>query len=206
MPNRRRLDRDILGEIEAKVLEGWRPSQIHTSLSREGRYRSRVPSLRTVQRMVAELKGPDDSSAWSLSHADDGGDARLILEALAAVVINSKGLKLTLSQAEATWVLRIRRAAPGLGPWRAWILTTLYMGRERRGVSDTTDLDSFLAFAPWRPGEAYERYRAAVDRGWIAELPMWDLIRPANFVTHPGTDPDEWYLVPVEGKPESKPL
>ena len=56
---------------------------------------------------------------------------------------------------------------------QAGVLANLYRIRStKRG--DTTELDTYLAFAPWRSLEARERYTKMVEDGRVHPITMWD--------------------------------
>jgi hypothetical protein len=53
-------------------------------------------------------------------------------------------------------------------------LTQLYIRRERKGITDTADLDNYLAFTPWKDRNHYRLYKRAVAKGWVSKPPLWD--------------------------------
>lgn len=160
----KRIDGDIRELIEALALRGWTPASIHRHLTRQPKFRSRAPSARTIQRIVKALSPHDPSGPWSLG--DDDVDAALVLPTLATVIEETDGRKLQLTRAEVSWVARIRRVAPDLEPWDAYVVAVQYMLCLEYGDS-TTELDAWLAFAPWREGPGRERYQAAIARGHL---------------------------------------
>ena len=117
-----------------------------------------APSLRTVQRLVAKLTPPKPSDPWSLADAE-GDEAGLILPVLASVIEETRGQSQYLTQAEADWIVRIRRAAPDLDPVIVYALAGSYPVWAERG--GTNPLDALLAFAPWRSNENRQRYLRA---------------------------------------------
>ena len=129
-------------------------AQLH-QMTRDGRLPSgaTVPNLRTIQRIVAEHRPPDPTMAWRVADAS-GEDAALILPVLAHVVSLTEGRETEITQAAATWVLRLRRAVPDLAIPPLWHLVRRYISREA-SKKPATDLDLLLAFAPWRSEPTY---------------------------------------------------
>ena len=172
---RRNMDSAILYEIEAKALENWTPSQIHTDLERKLKAQDRlveVPSLRTVQRIVKDVEIRDTSGTWRPAD-DEAEDARLILEVLANIIIYSSGKKRSFSKAEARWVLKIRKLASDADAVKVWRLARTYMVYESQGNASTEDLDAYLAFAPWRNKNHLLHYVYAAVKGWIPVSPRF---------------------------------
>jgi hypothetical protein len=140
-----------------------------------------IPSLRTVQNIVADLKSPKKSDPWSL--ADAGTDeAALVMPVWREVVEYTQGKVSHLTKAEAEWIVKIRRVAPELWPdglsfWHIYLLA-----REYVLLTDlkkpTTGPDAYLAFAPWESGKAPFVYEEAVRKGLI----------PARLITELGTE------------------
>lgn len=165
---RRYLDADVQGAIEARAIDGLTPSQVLRDLERQPQYARRLPTLRTVQRIVKEAP-KDQSAPWSLADSD-GEDARLILETWqAAITTGMRRINITNAQAE--WVLKIRKAAPGLSPYYVWLLAGDYRARAQRG-ENTEALDLFLAFRPWRDLDSRAWYEVAVQEGWVPKQPF----------------------------------
>ena len=118
--------------------------------------KSRIPHIRTIQRIVRENTPQDPSAPWQLAEAS-GGDAALVLPVLAAMIEVSEGRLKALSTAKAEWIVKLRRVADDLPLWAIYELTIKYMLRRERH-NPTDDLDAFLAFAPWRSKEHNKRY------------------------------------------------
>lgn len=101
---------------------------------------NRLPKLRTIQRAISDMSSTD-SGDWSFGQGDPDDD-RLVLETLAAVTRATK--RRTLTQAEAGWAARIRRARPDLTPWQAFRFARRYVEWRARN-EPTTALDAQLA-------------------------------------------------------------
>src|SRR5689334_5782673 len=96
-------------------------------------------------------------SWWRLGHingrsfqrslVDAIADASFTLLVLRAVIKQTDG-RSSLTAATARWVEAIHRVAPDLDPWNAYRLARLYVARADAG--NTTNLDAWLAYAPWR--------------------------------------------------------
>src|SRR6266571_2388636 len=168
---RRNIDLDVQANIELLTAEGWSATQIHRKLEQAGTYGGRLPTLRTVQRIVSERTPRDKSGPWTMQ--DAGPDARTVLDVLAAAIEQTEGRVTTVSRDEAAWVVRLSQVTSGLWPYELWQLARLYVGRVSRGES-ASDLEAFLAYAPWRDGEAgWQRYDGAVDAGWLRPIPSF---------------------------------
>lgn len=167
-----RIDGDVQAAIDDLILKDWGATQIYNHLDRQEKFAGRVPTPRTIQRRVSELASRDSSGPWSLADAKDN-EAALVLPVLAALIDGTEAQRVYVTQAEAERIVRIRRAVPDLLPTLdLMLLARVYMLREQQGMS-TTDLDSFLAFAPWRSEDARERYHQALKSGLIQPGPAY---------------------------------
>lgn len=140
--SRRRIDPDVAEAIAELLLGGWTPRRVLDRLEADARYRGRVPSLRTVEAMAAELRARSSGPAWSLVDAD-AGDAALVLPVLGELAERG-GRVAHLTPETAAWVVRLRRAAPALEPYEAFRWATRYQLAAARGGS-THELDLELA-------------------------------------------------------------
>ncbi len=137
-----------------------------------------IPSLRTVQNIVADLKPPKTSDPWSL--ADVGTDeAALVMPVWREVVDYTQGEVSYLTKAEAKWIVRIRRVAPKLYPdglsfWHIYLLAREYVLLTDR-KKPTTGPDVFLAYAPWESLKAALLYEEAVRNRLIPARLILDL-------------------------------
>jgi hypothetical protein len=169
----RRRQRYVDGELRWVVEErhnlDWSPKQIHDLLSADPRFRGRVPTLRTIQRLVADLPRKRDAP-WRLEpppEIDDG----VVLNVLAYVTAESGGRKLTLSNEEASWLTAIHRARPSLGgPDVLFRLARHYISR-RAQSADSHDLDAFLAYEPWADKWSSHAYLREILFGSIPASP-----------------------------------
>lgn len=124
-----------------------------------------IPSLRTVQNIVADLRPPKASDPWSLADADTD-EAALVMPVWREVVEYTQGEVSHLTKAEAEWIVKIRRVAPepypkGLSFWHIYLLAREYVLLTDR-KKPTTGPDTYLAYAPWETLEAALRYEEAV--------------------------------------------
>jgi hypothetical protein len=158
---RPRIDPTIEARIHARAIQGWSAPAILRELEAEkvvGR-----PALRTVQRVVRDLQSiGDDSAPWSLLEAE-ADEAELVLPALAGLLDRALGEgKTTLTQVEAAAVIHVRRAAPTLHPYPAYVVAMEYLFRASQGAP-TTDLDFYLGSRPWEHREEHaHRYTFAI--------------------------------------------
>lgn len=143
---------------------GYRAAAIHSKLVEEFGYGA--VSEKTVQRRVRALKALDTSGEWSMLGAD-ADEIGPVLDVLAAVIEEHEGQILSLTNAEAAWIVKLRTGRPDLPPYDTWVMARLYMAREARNETFTGDLDAYLAFAQWRDAEHFERYCNALDNEWI---------------------------------------
>jgi hypothetical protein len=149
----------------------WKPAQIEAYLRRQKKLAGRIPTLRTVQRLVAEHRPADASGRWDFAPGA-AGDARTVLRVMARVTEVMEGAPV-ISNAEAEWITALAAANPDLTDFGLWFLARMYRAREAAGVP-TPDLDALLAFSPWSQGEeGWLRYRRAADAGWIVEAPAF---------------------------------
>lgn len=157
---------DLIRELALRPGPALAPAQIHREvLRRHGG--ADAPSLRTVQRLVGELRPVDESGQWSLlGHVGDGAENVLRLVA----VLDRRPTK-----AQAASYLQIMAAAPDIEPLRAYVLVLM-------SDRDVLYLEEYLAFAPWRDSAA--ALVAAVVRGRVPRdvLPMHDMLnRVTNY-------------------------
>lgn len=155
---RHRLPGSVEREIRSLVEEkGYtNAAEIERELSSKGR---RV-DIRTIRARVKEYTVEDPSGRWTLA-GSPGALAALILPVLAAVIENSEGHISHLTNAQAAWIVKVRRAAPDLSPWGAFCIAAYYRIRQHRN-EPTADLDLLLAFAPWRGREHLKRFFSTI--------------------------------------------
>jgi hypothetical protein len=130
-----------------------------------------LPTLRTVQ---YRLKAPHDPSGdWRWEQ--DALDPAPVLAVLARVIQETEGRRRSVTTAEATWIRRIRRAAPSLDGWCVYRLARLC---KDVGGELPPFVEQALAFAPWRDPKPYEE---ALVKGWIPRPPpAWRAILCGN--------------------------
>jgi len=163
MPRKSYQPIELEQEVKRLAMGEYSPSQIYKHLEAQGCFKP-MPTLRTIQRMVKEIAPPDLSGEWSLVDAEPE-DARLILDTFAEAAAHTAGRSF-ISKGTADWVVRVRRAAPTLPPYDAFVVA-----REYRRATDTRDskhiraLDALLAFKPWESVEAADRYEALLSAG-----------------------------------------
>lgn len=172
---RRNLSVDVNKRLSELYLEEHSATAIANKLLEE--FGANAPSVRTVQAIVRDYRANEEGTAgiepWSLSKAADGEEARLVLEVLDAVIEQTEGRRRTLTEGEAAWVLKLRRAAATLPQWDVYRLSRLYLQRVA-AKEGTGDLDAYIAAEAWLPGKM-GRYFALVALGWVPE-PPWILL------------------------------
>ena len=123
--------------------------EIRRALEREF-HDTPLPEVRTIQGIAADVAQPDNSAVWTLAgHTGSADDAALVMAVLGDLE-NRRRLegrhepRLTVD--EATWIVRITRAVPGLAPaaFLVYVFARQYIARLASG-EDTSDLDRKLA-------------------------------------------------------------
>jgi hypothetical protein len=176
MAKRKRVTKGQYGDVRLAVEEQlgvWRmtPAETHRWLEdqvrekRPGFTRDRIPTLRTIQNWAAHVRPRDESSSWRLSDRDID-DPSLVLDTLGAVIMATDGRISSFTCREARLIESIARVCPDVVPADRWRLALDYIARE--DDNETSDLDAFLALAPWRSYEAEDVYNELVEKGWIS--------------------------------------
>lgn len=172
MAQGRRLPPELIAIIEERAARGQSPVEIvhwlDTDPATAGRWD--LPTLRTVQRYLRQIRRGDADEPWSLS-VFDGPESTVVLEALRELINMSNGRISNISNRVARWLVSIHSVAPDLGPWTGYRMARMYRNREDQGLK-AADLDQFLAFGPWRSDDAEASYEKAVAEGWIDRAPL----------------------------------
>lgn len=145
------------------AVEGWAPKQIHEYLKEQERLKPLLPNLRTVQRIVRDVSAR--RSAPTVSPIVTSDQAARVLDTLAVVIQRTEGHITAFTQHQVEWIGRIFRARPDVSPWAAYLLALDYQQRQEAGKS-TSDLDAYLAFAPWTQ-EGDDLYFSQFARGRV---------------------------------------
>jgi hypothetical protein len=85
-----------------------------------------LPNIRAVQREVEKVNVEKSTGTWGVEK-DNGEDARLILDVLADVIIQTEGRKTSFTKEEACWVLNLSKVAPDARPYNVWLIAREYM-------------------------------------------------------------------------------
>jgi len=155
-------------------------AEIHRLLSQREEFKGRVPSRRTVERMVHGLSQQAPPAKW---HWSDYGaeDARILLEVmnmliehhigsddpnLARYIISSipeyVSSMLIDTKEAADWIVRIAKVAPDLSTFAVFMMAQIYLLHHRAEAS-TSGLDTYLAMRPWRDRESATKYLQALN-------------------------------------------
>ena len=167
----KRINRQVYDEIQRRVLEGSviNAAQLHGELCDQ--FPDSAPSERTVRNIVAELMPPDPSGPWQPGPGNNPQeDARVLdvwAEYTSRTATSVRGFA-WITRGQAHWIAWLRAGWPDLDVITLFVLSLDYRSR-RDGGRDTHDLDSFLAFAPWRSLQAHRRWERAVKQGWVVE-------------------------------------
>jgi hypothetical protein len=169
MPKR---GRQASARVQAAVLrlgigEGRGAAWIHRELFPNGAQDPDHVTVKTIQRMIQDLRGPtaDTSKPWTFLAAD-AEDAARILDVAAHVCDMSDGRE-WLTQEQAAWVLRVRIAAPDAPSYWAWWLAHAYHLLADDPNADSRALDLTLAAAPWVSEERALGWRALLRKDTI---------------------------------------
>ncbi len=156
---------------EGYETRGLKPNSTRIKSELERRFPSAaadIPSERTI-RYIVSRRARDESEPWSPMTNEPDIDATLALPMLAIVIEGSEGKRRHLTLAEARLVTSVRTAAPTIAPAIALAVSREYIS----GSTAKSDLDAFLAFAPWADAEGRGRYEVAVDGGWVQPTGAW---------------------------------
>ncbi len=168
---RRNLPGDVEDQIRHFALIEWSPKQIHEKVTRKIAPEDQ-PSLRTVQRIVAEMTPSSADTPWEFTEAT-GEDGTLVMGVLNDLVRQGGHWTRSVSRAEVRWIVLIRRAAPDLPASDTWTLAKLLVLTENPkpppflGDDWVTSVNFFLIYAPWRSAVARAAYARAAESGWI---------------------------------------
>lgn len=171
---KRRTDIEVQARIEELVLMRRTPSQICQALESDPAIKpDRLPTLRTIERIVKDLAPDDGTGPWKLG--DSGPeDTTIVLRTIAALALGSEKhsrIYEPLTRREAEWVVRVARAAPDLPPgWPVWRLARMYLGHEQRNMP-TRPVDFYVAMAPWRGERERVTYLEAIAEAGIPKVP-----------------------------------
>lgn len=181
MTTRRRIDPLIQQAIGDLVLSRdpqgrqFIPAQIHrkiVQLWEDGEFGDlRAPSVKTVERIVKDLRPDDESGWWNLGDSK-GDDAKLVFYACFGEFLHSALVLGRITKAEAGWLVKILKAVPDLPREIVWRVSSLYRISVALNL-DTADLDQYLTFAPWRSQLNYQLYRRVVDVGDVRPVRSW---------------------------------
>jgi len=175
---RRHISAAMQDEIDGLGDSGKSPIQIEEDLMQfvmDGKIEGPVPNLRTIRRVVADRRLPDESGAWEIDAATEI-DPNATFGVLAEVVTHTGGRVSQFSRLEARWVTTLTALRGDLPAWEVYRLAREYIVR-REGSQTTADLDAFLLFAPWLESQV-EAYLDAILDGVVPAPPVFlqDLI------------------------------
>lgn len=176
MIRRRNIDGDLQDQIEVLARRGWTPAQIDKHLDKKIKEGGKdPPDIRTIRGIVKDVQSSDTSGRWSIIDSEPE-NARTILDFLAGCTDDYPSPIGTLSKAEAEWVVRLSKAAPGASSRIIATLMHLYMSRQARGIADVSDLDGYLAFRPWESSDKLRLYKRAVVLDIVPMVPPWEVL------------------------------
>jgi hypothetical protein len=161
---------------KSKVVNAWRA--MHGNVKRDPRKGTEKVSRRHFEKRVRKTEqdrgaAPDEnlvpaSEPWHpwVNFEDTAGDTAFLLQ---IQEISLAELGSGFYELEAKWARRLRSAVQGFHPFGQYRLVIAYTMREMIGnylrqAPWTRDLDSFIAYKPWLPGN-HHAYELAVASG-----------------------------------------
>lgn len=156
------LDHAVVEAIDELLRRGgtWTAAQILKELQKNPSLPT-LPVAKTIRRYIAR-RTPANSGSWTLADAD-GEDAALILPVLAVVLRKLDGRVRQLTLEEADWIVRLRRADPGMPCWATYVLARMYLSNMAADLP-TEFIDRIIAGAPWRDPDDYLVARAGIPQ------------------------------------------
>ena len=94
-----------------------------------------------IKKMQVDPDELDNTEQWRIEDEEDVEDARLILSALPDVLKELGGQKTSFTKREAWWLAKIKRTAPSIDGWKAYLFAREYIAR---GDGDRIDLNMLL--------------------------------------------------------------
>ena len=167
----RRIDADVASGIEFLARRGYNAGAIRHHLQKESERGTgdAPPDIRTIRSIAKRVKRPVTEAVWRITSSTPE-DARIVLTFLADCSLTKHPIPFgALTMVKAEWVIRITKLAPELNAEAVDYLSDEYLSRGARGITDTRDLDGYLAFRPWADpdGDDNRQYDSAVERGVI---------------------------------------
>jgi hypothetical protein len=145
---RRSTPPEIVRFIQDRRIDGESVSRIQEALETADEFEGRVlPSPRTIRSIAAEVAPQDKSGPWSFV-ADRTGRPDLVLPCWAAVIEANVWTNKAITNGEADWIVRLRKAAPSLPPLEAWRMSRRCIAADTTG-RPVADLEEWLAFEAW---------------------------------------------------------
>lgn len=158
MAPRRRIEGPVMDEVVLLALKHrhWSPTQIHREVNGDVPIgEPELVSLRTVQRVVTDVRARDESGDWTLEDGEPE-DIPLVLPVVRILAEQRSGRP---SKNEARWIARIRRAYPNLDDLELVAAFAVYASR---GEPLLSTVEQILMYTPWEDdakalGDAYAR-------------------------------------------------
>ena len=179
-----------------------------------------LPVERTVYRIIAEASGryPDDQRAldqpWLLGPELARGAGAVHHDALPVLIdilkasLMEPALYGTLTVRMARWVSGLAPALKEAGATNAHFTALIYARRERWAVIEgkeleTSDLDAWVAFAPWRSDKDLSLYRRAISEGLVPGITSATLLRDV-YAGQPGMVQEQLERLAASGERHHK--
>ncbi|MFL5760327.1 MAG: hypothetical protein ACJ8F2_01225 [Xanthobacteraceae bacterium] len=154
MARPRALDEEQAAEVQRLRRLGLDAQEIRFEMRDKGLIRNDSPSLKTIQRRVKQIPPVNDADPWSFRDADPE-EARLVLPVLEYVFARTDG-RVWFSRELASWISRLRTAAPAIPPWIAYVFAGAYQAAAAQQsdaqLLETRALDWLLASRVWERG------------------------------------------------------
>jgi len=196
MGKTRRISTRSLFLIEELARKRLAPVEIRKELEFRGLDIVSLPTIRDIARQTVPA---DQSSQWELEAAETI-DSHLVLDVLGSVIQETDGQITRLTRLEAQWITSLRTAQPDLtsdhgridtaNSWVIYQLAQEYIQRRQHGES-SVDLDTFLAWAPWRDFHRCFTYNVGLLEGKLSAPPVWLAIHGMPSSQHEGELPGD---------------
>lgn len=165
---RTRVKPHVERHLQAMIRAGMGQTAIYEELDRE--FGKDAVSIETVKRRIKYLRPPDPSGVWSLVTSDLEHVAAGLDMLAAHAEANRTGKPLTVTNALVERVALMRHGRADIPTDTAWNAAFMYIVLVAQG-DDSSSIDTFLAYAPWRGFDERWRYFTAVHERRIAAAP-----------------------------------
>lgn len=146
----RRVDPEAKRAIQTLLVLGYSPTAVLRRVEADEALHGRVPSLRTITSMAAELRPRgEEGDTWTVGESDPD-EAALVLPVLAELI--AAGQMTSVTRETGRWIATIRRVVPDLPTLEVLVFAARYQAAATRGDSThAIDVDLARRLAAKRP-------------------------------------------------------